>query len=73
MEFKEFGLADGIMEAIEYMGFEKATEIQELAIPLIMQKMDTQLRLLRMDHVDRNMSLKQAQLSLQKKVVSRLC
>lgn len=40
MEFKEFGLADGIMEAIEYMGFEKATEIQELAIPLIMQHMD---------------------------------
>ena len=40
MKFKELGLDDGILEAISYMGFEEATEIQEKAIPLIMEGND---------------------------------
>lgn len=40
MTFEELGLNPEILEAIEYMGFEKATEIQERAIPLILQNKD---------------------------------
>lgn len=37
MTFDEFGLNDKILEAISYMGYEKASEIQELTIPSILQ------------------------------------
>lgn len=40
MKFTELGLADKILEAIGYMGFEEATPIQEQAIPLIMENRD---------------------------------
>ena len=40
MRFEEFDLHDDILEAISYMGFEKASPIQEKAIPLILQKKD---------------------------------
>ena len=40
MKFTEFGLDDGILEAISYMGYEEATEIQEKAMPLIMKGND---------------------------------
>ncbi len=40
MKFNEFGLNDKLLEAIGYMNFEKATEIQEKAIPLIMEGKD---------------------------------
>jgi superfamily II DNA/RNA helicase len=40
MTFEELGLNDEILEAIDYMGFEKATEIQEKAIPLILKNKD---------------------------------
>lgn len=40
MTFEELGLRDGILEAIDYMGFEQATEIQEKAIPLILKNKD---------------------------------
>ena len=40
MTFEELGLREEILEAIDYMGFEKATEIQELAIPMIMENQD---------------------------------
>ena len=40
MKFTEFGLDDGILEAISYMGYEEATEIQEKAMPLIMEGND---------------------------------
>lgn len=40
MKFTEFGLDDGIIEAISYMGFEEATEIQTKAIPLILEGND---------------------------------
>ena len=40
MKFTELGLDDGILEAISYMGFEEATEIQAKAIPLIMEGND---------------------------------
>ena len=40
MTFEELGLNDQLLEAIDYMGFEKATEIQERAIPVIMQNKD---------------------------------
>ena len=36
MKFDEFGLDEGILEALSYMGFEKATPIQEMALPIIM-------------------------------------
>ncbi|GLR17764.1 DEAD/DEAH box helicase [Portibacter lacus] len=36
MKFTELGLADEIIESIGYMGFEEATPIQELSIPIIM-------------------------------------
>lgn len=37
MKFTEFGLEDQLIEAISYMGFEKATPIQDKAIPHIMK------------------------------------
>ncbi|RLD78738.1 MAG: ATP-dependent helicase [Bacteroidetes bacterium] len=37
MQFTEFGLNEQLLEAISYMGFEKATPIQDQAIPQIMQ------------------------------------
>lgn len=37
MTFDEFGLNDKILEAISYMGYEKASEIQELTIPSILK------------------------------------
>lgn len=40
MKFTELGLDDGILEAISYMGFEEATDIQSKAIPLIMEGHD---------------------------------
>ena len=36
MKFNEFGLDEGILEALSYMGFEEATPIQEQALPVIM-------------------------------------
>lgn len=40
MKFNEFGLNENLLEAIDYMNFEKATEIQEKAIPEIMKGHD---------------------------------
>lgn len=40
MKFEELGLRDEILEAIDYMGFENATEIQEKAIPFILENKD---------------------------------
>jgi len=40
MTFDEFGLHDKILEAISYMGYEKASEIQELTIPAILDGKD---------------------------------
>ncbi len=40
MNFNDFGLNNELTEAISYMGFEKATPIQEKAIPLIMEGRD---------------------------------
>jgi len=40
MNFEEFGLNDKLIEAISFMGFEKATPIQEAAIPEIMKGRD---------------------------------
>jgi superfamily II DNA/RNA helicase len=40
MHFSEFNLKEELLEAISYMGFEKATPIQEKAIPMIMQERD---------------------------------
>lgn len=40
MGFDEFGLNDKILEAISYMGYEKASEIQELTIPVILDGED---------------------------------
>ncbi len=40
MKFEEFGLNEDLLEAIGYMNFEKATEIQEKAIPEIMKGND---------------------------------
>ena len=40
MTFDEFGLNDKILEAISYMGYEKASEIQELTIPPILKGED---------------------------------
>lgn len=40
MSFEEFGLDDKILEAISYMGYEKASEIQELTIPAILDGND---------------------------------
>ena len=40
MRFDEFGLHDRILEAISYMGYEKASEIQEHTIPVILDGKD---------------------------------
>ncbi|NQT76897.1 MAG: DEAD/DEAH box helicase [Bacteroidetes bacterium] len=40
MKFDEFGLNDQLLEAVSYMGFEKATPIQDQAIPHIMRGRD---------------------------------
>ncbi|MDA3929012.1 MAG: DEAD/DEAH box helicase, partial [Prolixibacteraceae bacterium] len=40
MRFEEFDLNDDILEAISYMGFEKASPIQEKAIPAILENKD---------------------------------
>lgn len=40
MKFTEFGLNSALLEAIGYMNFEEATEIQEKAIPIIMENRD---------------------------------
>lgn len=40
MTFEEFGLNDNLVEALGYMNFEKATEIQEKAIPIILEGSD---------------------------------
>ena len=40
MNFNEFHLKEELLEAISYMGFEKATPIQDQAIPLIIQNRD---------------------------------
>jgi superfamily II DNA/RNA helicase len=40
MRFDEFGLNDKILEAISYMDYEKASEIQELTIPAILEGKD---------------------------------
>ncbi len=40
MKFKELGLKDDMLEAISFMGFEKATPVQEQAIPVIMEGSD---------------------------------
>lgn len=40
MKFDAFGLNEGLIEAIGYMGFEKATPIQEQAIPKILEGKD---------------------------------
>jgi len=40
MQFNEFGLNDQLIEAISYMGFEKATPVQDEAIPHIMKGHD---------------------------------
>jgi superfamily II DNA/RNA helicase len=40
MKFTEFKLHDQILEAISYMNFEEATQIQEMAIPEILNKND---------------------------------
>lgn len=40
MTFKEFNLDKKLEEAIDYMGFEKATPVQEQAIPVIMEGND---------------------------------
>jgi ATP-dependent RNA helicase RhlE len=40
MDFKELGLNNKMLEAISFMGFEKATPIQELALPIILEGHD---------------------------------
>lgn len=40
MKFSELGVHDDILDAISYMGFEKATPIQEQAIPKILNQKD---------------------------------
>ena len=40
MKFEEFGLEQGLLEAISYMGYVEATPVQEKAIPIIMQGRD---------------------------------
>ena len=40
MTFEELGLSEQLLEALDYMGFETATEIQEKAIPVIMKNSD---------------------------------
>jgi hypothetical protein len=38
MKFNEFALSDPILQALEKMGFEEATEIQEKALPLLLEQ-----------------------------------
>ena len=40
MKFKEFGFEDALLEGLDAMGFEKATPVQEQAIPIIMDQQD---------------------------------
>lgn len=40
MTFAELGLGEALLEALYYMGFKKATEIQQRAIPLILEGKD---------------------------------
>lgn len=40
MKFSEFGLNETLLEALFYMNFEEATEIQEKAMPLILEGKD---------------------------------
>jgi len=40
MKFTQLGLDENLISAIDYMGFEKATEIQEIAIPHIIKGRD---------------------------------
>ena len=40
MKFTEFGLNDSLLEAIDYMNFTEATEIQQKAIPIILKRED---------------------------------
>ena len=40
MTFEELGLEESLLEALDYMGFEKATPIQEQAIPVILELND---------------------------------
>ncbi|MCC5922713.1 MAG: DEAD/DEAH box helicase [Crocinitomicaceae bacterium] len=40
MKFKELGLSEDIVQAIDFMGFEHATPIQEAAIPAILEGRD---------------------------------
>jgi ATP-dependent RNA helicase RhlE len=40
LKFKEFGFVEALIEGLDAMGFEKATPIQEQAIPLVMQHHD---------------------------------
>jgi len=40
MKFTDFNLSDTILDALFYMNFEDATEIQEKAIPLILEGKD---------------------------------
>lgn len=40
MKFSEFNLEKSVLEAIDYMGFEEATPVQEQAIPVILEQRD---------------------------------
>ena len=40
MKFTDFGLNDALLDALYYMNFEDATEIQDKAIPLILEGKD---------------------------------
>ncbi|MBP5742784.1 MAG: DEAD/DEAH box helicase [Paludibacteraceae bacterium] len=40
MKFKDMGLDENILEALEYMGFDEATPIQEQAIPAVLSDRD---------------------------------
>lgn len=40
MKFSELGLSSDLLQALDYMGFEKATPVQEQAIPAILSNQD---------------------------------
>ncbi|NQU53224.1 MAG: DEAD/DEAH box helicase [Bacteroidetes bacterium] len=40
MKFNELGIHDDLLDAIDYMGFENATPIQEQAVPIILEGKD---------------------------------
>ncbi|MBP5136556.1 MAG: DEAD/DEAH box helicase, partial [Paludibacteraceae bacterium] len=40
MKFKDMGLDENILEALDYMGFDEATPIQEQAIPAVLSNRD---------------------------------